>query len=448
MALMVGVTVGWLSPTLGRLSRPNPPFEATKEQTTWLASLFSISQALGAITATITSRLIGSKQVVYLCGFMFLVGWSVLIFAKAIDLVFVSLVCNGMGMGALYTAYPLYIGEMSCPKIRGKLVSLVVHGLMVGSSVGNVMGALLHPWLYASISLVPNVLFLISFPFIPNTPHYLIRRNKVDEAAKSIEWYTRNIDSYKEVESLSSFLNSSPQLPLVKTLRELHTPVNFKTLIVLNILFIIIHLCGAYTIMVYFEIILIDAKVTVMSPATLVTIISTLGIPATWAALYTSDKFGRTTILLCSCISIALTLFAMGVHFQLLDSGCTHPNIQWITVISLAIYRSTLSLGIFTIMPVLMGEMFAPNVKSLCSCICLIMNSVSTFVSQKYFVFLVENFAYKYVFYLLGAIKLLAGLYAKRMIPETKGKSLQEIQAILNKTRLPEETNLMSPTKA
>lgn len=444
MALMVGVNVGWLSPTIGRLSRPDPPFEATKAQTTWLPAIFSINQAVGAMTATLTTRLIGSKQVVYLCGFYFLIGWSILIYAKAIELVFLSLVCNGMGMGALFSAYPLYIGEMSNPKIRGKLVSFVVHGLMVGSSVGNAMGAAIDPWVYALVNLVPNVMFLATFPFIPNTPHHLIRCNKTDEAAKSVEWYTRNIDSYKEVESLSRFLASSPQLPLIKTIKELKIPVNFKTLVVLNILFILIHLGGVYTLMVYFEIILIDAKVDAMSPATLVTIITTLGIPATWAALYTSDKFGRTTILLWSCISIAITSTAMGIHFQLLDLGYIDPNLQWITIISIAIYRSTLSIGIFTIIPTLMGEMFAPNVKSLCCSISLIMNSISTFVSQKYFVFLVECLTYKYVFYILAVVHLLLGIYAIRIIPETKGKSLQEIQALLNKTQLPEETNLMA----
>lgn len=248
---MVGTNVGWTSPFIADLSGPNPSFEATEEQIAWVASLVNLSRTIGVISSCIIASLGGSKITLYICGFNFAVSWVCLICANSINIVFISLVCNGISMGMLTTIFPLFISEIADPQIRGKLISVATQGSTMGSLFGSIMGAYLAPWVYAAVNLIPSAVFIIGFGLLPNTPHHLMLQGRKEEATKSIQWYNRNADASKEVESLSNFLAANPKVSFRASLRKLCTGANLKSIIHLNIIYSVAQLTGMSTIAAY-----------------------------------------------------------------------------------------------------------------------------------------------------------------------------------------------------
>jgi SP family facilitated glucose transporter-like MFS transporter 8 len=83
-------------------------------------------------------------------------------------------------MGMLFTCYPLFIGEISEPTIRGGLVGLIVNGIPLGTLLGNVMGANLVMFSYGIISLTLTLIYVGCFPFLPPSPYYYIKRHDIE----------------------------------------------------------------------------------------------------------------------------------------------------------------------------------------------------------------------------------------------------------------------------
>lgn len=170
-----------------------------------------------------------------------------------------------------------------------------------------------------------------------------------------------------------------------------------------------------------------------LASSTLVILISVLTIVSCWLAVVAIGKFGRITLFFSGCVAISIALIGWGLNYHLLDLGFNEPNLQWITIISSIIWRMSIYLCIASTIPAMLGEFFAPDVKTAAVCLANIGNALFSFLSNKFFQLMVNTMTYKYVFYLFAVMTLMLGIYSKVLIPETKGKSLAEIQEMLNK---------------
>lgn len=83
-------------------------------------------------------------------------------------------------MGMVFSCYPLYIGEISMPSIRGALVAVVINGLPLGTLLGNIMGAYLSMMYFGIASLVLTLCYMSIFPLLPQSPHYFVRRGDIE----------------------------------------------------------------------------------------------------------------------------------------------------------------------------------------------------------------------------------------------------------------------------
>lgn len=90
-------------------------------------------------------------------------------------------------MGSFYSTFPIYLGEVSNPKIRGALATFAMTGASLGVLLGNIIGAKTPMWMFSLLSTGIRL-----FAFLPESPHYLMRQNHMDEAKNSLEWYQRD----------------------------------------------------------------------------------------------------------------------------------------------------------------------------------------------------------------------------------------------------------------
>lgn len=441
---MVGSNIGWTSPFVANLLGSHPSFKVTSDQIAWVTSLLYLARSFGVIIGSVITYLKGSKTGIYICGCNFIISWICLICATSIHVVFISLICNGIGFGLLSTLTPLFLSEIANPKIRGKLNSVTVQGLTTGTLFGSIMGTYLEPWVYAILNLIPSILFAISFTFIPNTPYYFMRRGKMEEAARSAQWYDRNVDDLEEVDKCY-LLAVKKELSFVESLRKLKTGTNLKTLLHINVLYSVSQASGLTAITAFLEVLFVKAHINIIEPSTLVIIMGVAGITGSYFSVFLIDRYGRVILFFGGCILISISYMSWGLSYHLLDLGFDTPIQQWLTIVSSFVWRLCSYLCIIPTIYTLLGEFFAPDVKNTASCLTNVTNAVSSFLANQFFSLLIDHTSHKCVFYLFAITALLLGIYMKIFIIETKGKSLAEIQELLNtKNKFKHSANVQS----
>lgn len=428
----VGLISGWTSPYLAKLTNQNSSsLIITEEEASWIASLINVTRPVGAIIATIIVSYIGAKKAVLLNAIPQALAWSCFLIKESVSWIYASRIISGIGLGMFYSSFPLYIGEISNPKIRGTLTAFIAQGLPIGVLLGNFIGAYTSMKIFATISLALALCFFFMFIMIPDSPHYLVKIKKFNEAEKSLKWYNRRDDVNDELESLKIFIGSKEKLPLKNLIIELFSEKNRKSIVTVNVVFIFMQLSGLYTVCFYIEIILTSLGVNIIKPSLLVIAVGFVGILTGWIAMYTNDKFGRKPMLAISSFGITINLFLIGINYHLLSFGFNSDKLQWIGIVAIFGYQIFMCIGIIPVPSCLMGEMFDPRLKGIGTCMANITSSFFAFITSKSYQPMVDLMSEQYVFYIYGLLMIVLFFYAVIYLPETKGKSLQEIQEML-----------------
>lgn len=437
LSIVVGMVGGWSSPYLAKFASPDAELPATDSEASWIAAIIGLGRIVGAMFGVLSVDQLGSKASVLYSGIPLALGWSCLLMANSIAWVYVSRVLSGIGMGMYYSTFPLYIGEISYPKIRGALVGLITQGLPVGTVIGNIVGAYTPMWIFSCASLLPNLLFVGLFYLKPESPHYLVLRGRLDEAKTSLEWYNRGVDVTQELETIKQFTSFKKTFTYMDKFREIALPINRKAVMLVNIVYILVQLSGLWTMSFYMEIILKNAGVTVISPSNVVILVGVLGIVAGWVTTYTNDACGRTIMLCFSSLGVAVAFLMLGIDYQLLDLGFDSKDqkFQWLPIISIIMFQMSLAVGIMPVPSTLISEMFPPNIKSMATCLVNMTSAAFAFLTSKTYQPLVDLLTEKYVFWLYSLLMIFLMIYSIVVLPETKGKSLPEIQEMLAKRR-------------
>lgn len=430
---MAGTIGGWSSPYLARLTAEDSPIPLTPEQASWVASLMNLGRIVGGIPGAISANYIGSKKTLLYNGIPLILSWVSYIVADSVAWLYVGRIIGGFSIVIIYGSFPVYLGEISSPGTRGALVTYATLGSSIGTVFGNVIGTYVSVAVFAWISLVPTVMAILIFMWVPDSPYYLIGVGKMEEAKKAIARYNPDVDVEVEAKSIQDFVNASKASTLRDTLREFNIPANRKAGIIIVSLHMFAQLCGLNSVFFYLEIIFKDAGLTVVLPSTMVIVAGVGGIFAAVAAVYLTDKLGRRLLWNVSTFGIALTMVALATNFALLDAGFDSTNLQWLVILIILVYETFVFIGIFPVPNTILSELFAPRIKGLASCMATTSIGIFAFISSRTYQPLIDATNAATVYGLYAAIGILAMIFGLTFLPETKGKSLQEIQNILHK---------------
>lgn len=153
---------------------------------------------------------------------------------------------------------------------------------------------------------------------------------------------------------------------------------------------------------------------------------------ATFVSTIVVDKLGRRLLLLTSSIIMAISTISMGVYFYLQKQDADSvTNIGWLPVVSLCVFIVLFSIGFGPVPWLMMGEVFAADIKGVAGSIAGTTNWVLAFVVTKTFVNLTDSLGKGETYWLFSGITIVGVFFVYFIVPETKGKSLNEIQAEL-----------------
>ncbi|XP_044733251.1 facilitated trehalose transporter Tret1-like [Chrysoperla carnea] len=427
-----GMHLGWIGPTLHKLFSDNPPIQITSNEGSWMASMNAFGGIFGPIFGSISADHFGRQKALIFLTVPYIITWILIYFAQNVYMLCVAQLISGFGAAAAFTVLPMYIGEITSPNIRGKCGTLISIQYNVGILIESIIVPYFSIKANAIIVLSLPVFLFIVFRWIPETPYYYLMRNQPENAAKSLRILTQNENVEKQLETIKTFIDE-----------ERKTKTNFFTifkyqhnrlalLIAIGVI-TIQELSGINPIVSYAQVVFeqtgasLDANVSGI-------ILCTAGLVFRASCSFLVDSWGRRPLLILSSLTCALPLSMIGAFFSMQYMQYEYEHyFRLMPIIALVLYKLTSGIGLGPLPPVVLSEMFATNVKGYASCIVCTYDFIVNFMLTKSFQLICDSFGVHVTFYFFAIGCLCGGLFVYLIVPETKERTLEEIQCNLKK---------------
>jgi SP family xylose:H+ symportor-like MFS transporter len=332
-------------------------------------------------------------------------------------------IIGGIGVGLASAICPMYIGEVAPADIRGRLVSInqfaIIFGMLVvyfvnwGIANGQSIEFINETgwrWMFAS-EAIPAAIFGILLFFVPETPRYLALKNN---DGKALEILTK--------------INGAQQAKLI--LKEIKTSVDAaseklfafgKVVIVVGILLSVFQQFVGINVALYYAPRIFESMGAAKDASMLQTVVMGLvNVIFTVLAIVTVDKYGRKPLLMIGSIGMAVGMFAIG--------GLAFMKVIGIsTLIFIVIYTASFMMSWGPICWVLISEIFPNKIRGSAIAIAVASQwAANYFISSTYPAMMEFSGGVTYCFY--GAMSLLSFVFVWKMVPETKGKTLEAME--------------------
>ncbi len=334
----------------------------------------------------------------------------------------------GLAIGIASLIAPMYIAEIAPSAIRGTLVSInqlaLVSGILVAYLVDYALsGTAAWRWMLA-LAAIPALILGVGMIFLPESPRWLIAHDRLEQGRGILQ----RIRAQQTVEQTDHEIGEI-QAGLAQQTHgwdELRHPGVRPALLVGILLALFQQLTGINTVIYYAPTIFQYAGITSSSAAILATVgVGAVNVLITIVAVWLIDRVGRRPLLLISLIGMTLSLFALGLAFRSPQVGGTAG---WFAAISLGVYIASFAIGLGPVFWLLISEIYPLTIRGLGMSLATVMNWGTNLIVALSFLTLIERLGKSGTFWLYASISIAALLFTIFVVPETKGRSLEEIE--------------------
>jgi SP family xylose:H+ symportor-like MFS transporter len=338
-------------------------------------------------------------------------------------------IIGGIGVGLASAICPMYIAEIAPAEIRGKLVSwnqfAIIFGMLIVYFV-NYFIAFGKPqewidtigWRYMFASnAVPAALFGILLFFVPETPRHLALAGNEE---KALHILTKINGSTKASRILEEIKESAHNEKVEKVLSY-----GWTVLIIGILLSVFQQFVGINVVLYYAPTIFKGLGFGNDAAMWQTVIMGFVNIVFTLVAIFTVDKFGRKPLLIIGSIGMAIGMFAIGILAYNKIIGIS-------TLVFIIIYSASFMMSWGPICWVLISEIFPNTIRGKAVAIAVAAQWISNFLVSSTFPVL-EHFSIPFTYCLYGAMSILSALFVWKMVPETKGKTLEDMTKLWKK---------------
>ncbi|XP_065350955.1 facilitated trehalose transporter Tret1-like [Cloeon dipterum] len=438
-AFALGTVIGWSSPASSHVQ--GGPLQVTPSEFAWVGSLLTLGAAASNFPAGYLVDKIGRKQTMFWTAVPFAIGWALILWASSVNMLYVGRVITGFCGGVFCVACNLYVGEIAEKEIRGTLGTLFQLNVVIGIEFTYLVGAFASFTVLNSLCLAVPVIFAFIFFWMPETPQYLLKARKRSEAYNALRWFRGGAECDLELREMELACESEREQST--SLKQSFTGENGKAARVALLVSIGLMACqqlsGINAVIFYTEDLFKAAGSSLEARYTVV-IVGAVQIIATVAALMVVDRLGRRALMGASQAVMALSTLLLGVYLYYREGDAKSvEGIGWLPIIFVCLYLVAFSVGAGPIPWLTLGELFPSEVKGFASAFSSCFNWLLAFLVTRFFGDLVSAINGSGAFWLFTALLLLGLAFVYFFLPETRGKSLEQIQAML--ARQPDSSN-------
>ncbi|KAG5879457.1 hypothetical protein JTB14_025123 [Gonioctena quinquepunctata] len=425
---------GWTAPTIPILLSEETPLKVSVGQAEWLESILMIGACCGLpVTMYLVDR-IGRKKSLISSATTTLIAWVVMALAPSVEYIFVARFFAGMAGDMAFVAAPMYIAEIADQKIRGFLSSLIYVMMLTGILLLYCIAPFVPLWAPCLLGVIINSISLLIFPFQPDSPYYLLYKNRGEEAEKALRRLRQKEDVHNEFIDISSAIERQKK-EKGRFLDLFLIPSNRKALIIMVMLNSSQHMSSISVMLMNLHSILEEAGSFYLAASTGAIIFSATMFCAAMSASLAIDNFGRKVLLCTSGVMAGICLMIIAIYFTLKNNGVDVLKVSWLPLVMVMLYAASFKFGIGLVPVVLTAELFPAKVKAFgmtLSDLCYVGFSV---ITLQIYHGLRHAFGIQVPFYIFACSCFCTVLFTVFYIPETKGKTLEEIQMILKDTK-------------
>ncbi|KAF5269622.1 hypothetical protein FQR65_LT05961 [Abscondita terminalis] len=428
--LIIGVSVSWTSPVLPQLQSNSSTFHLTNNEASWLAPLLGFGVLTAAIPTGYLASTYGIKKCAIGLTIPMLIFTILTVTTNNVYVLYLARFFCGIANGGVCVISPMYMSEISDVRFRGTLGSFFEFLIYVGVVFVAVCGSYVD---YITLTITIGILcFTLSSIFIilPESPTFLLKINKEDEAEKALRFYTGNLCdvTYAMNEIKNNLESKHQQLSISQAFRS---KAVVRGLIATVGLTIFQKFCGIDCVVFYAVNIFQETKAG-FDAYTSSMILAAVQLITAILVVFVVELANRRVFLYVSTIGMGLSLAALATYFQLKQYGISFPGFAYLPLASLIVYAFMFSVGLGPILWMINGELFAPNVKGLANGIIMTSNWGFLSIVTKFFPIVMERFGPNYTFYTFSLCMFACAAFIRFFVHETRGKSLEQIQIELS----------------
>ncbi|KAG6464086.1 hypothetical protein O3G_MSEX014270 [Manduca sexta] len=341
----------------------------------------------------------------------------------------------GMGVSGSYVVTPLYIKEISEDSIRGTLGSLVVLSQNLGNLVVFILGEYLSYKAILWVCLAVPILHILLFMTMPETPSYLLKCGKVEEARDALAWLRCRNGSEAvvdvELQKLLLELEHSKAGRFTTAIKTIVTDRStFRAFRITLIITVARELCGCLAVLHFASLIFKKASDGgwVLTPNQQAAVLGAVQMVGSCTASSLVERTGRKPLLGTTCLVSGIAMCALGAWFYAQTlTGVTGSSWLPIAALCLCIYCD--AAGLQPVPFVIMTEMFSFQLRGTVTSIVIAFACALVSVELRVFQPMSSSVGLHFVFWLFAAVCIVSTVYIACVVPETKRRSLDEIYA-------------------
>ncbi|XP_037297743.1 facilitated trehalose transporter Tret1 [Manduca sexta] len=429
-----GIQIGWLSPMGQLLKSKETPANAPLQDSdiSWMAAALPLAAICGIPFFSYTSDRYGRKLCVIGVSLLSCISWIIKLTSITPVSLIIARVIAGLAAGGCFVVVPVYVKEISEDCWRGALASLTMTvcklGVIFVYAVGMCCSYKVNQIVYLSVASA----HVLAFCFMPESPNYLLKIGKEKKAAKTISWLrslktssTLVTDEIMKLKEEQRRFDAMPRVTLLSVVRDRPT---FSALRMTLMLMAMQTLSGCFALMNYAADVFERAG-SVWNPNTLALFVGSLQLAGSFFTTMSIEKFGRKIPLACSSLVVSLCMTTLATCFLVGSEG-----VRWLPVVAVCVCILAYGAGLAPVPMVVMAEVFTFQLRARMAGASMAFSFFCSSMTVLFYTPVANTFGVYVVFYTFAAVTLFGVVYTVLWVPETKGKSLAEIQKFWRRT--------------
>lgn len=398
-----------------------------------------VGAAIGALGGGRLADLYGRRRLLIATAVIFALGAIVCAAASSPTVLIIGRIIVGLGIGLSSGTVPVYISEVSPPAARGWTVSIFQLAITVGILLAYVVDyafAAIQGWRWMlGLAVVPAAIFAIGMILLPESPRWLVKNGHREAARKVLGRIRTAAGADAELKDIEASLQHSEERG---RLSDLLNPSLRAALVVGIGLAILQQITGINTVIYYAPLIIQSAGIPSASGAILATAgIGVVNVLMTIVSMWLIDRAGRRPLLLTGIAGMIVTLFALGYAFHAPTQG---GSLATVAVICMMLYVASFAISLGPIFWLLIAEIYPTTVRSSAEGLSATFNWGSNLLVSLTFLTLLEAMGASRTFWLYGIFAIGAWIFSYYLVPETKGRTLEEIEEFWRKRHVASKT--------
>lgn len=429
--LLFGLDTGGIS---GAILFITQTFSLSTLMTEVVTATVLVGAVIGAAVSGRLADTLGRRKLIIIMGVVFVIGSGAEAAAQTLYWLLAARLVVGFGIGAASFIGPLYIAEIAPKNIRGRLVLFnqiaVTSGILLAYVIDFGFSGVSGNWHWMFlVGVIPGAALTVGMYFLPESPRWLINHGHKKEAKSVLaRVYSTSADAWVVQDELQGITQTVTEQGSTGY-RELWKPALRLALMVGVGLAILQQITGINTIIYYTPIILHDIGYVGSSHSAQILVgveVTAVNLAATIVAAWLIDKTGRRTLLQTGVVIMGVSLGVLGATL-LMPTVKDHAS--WILIASIMAYVAGFAIGLGPVFWLLISEIYPLRVRAKAMSIATIFNWGFNLLVALTFLSMLQALGQPLTFFLFGGVSIATFFFSYFLVPETRGRSLEEIEA-------------------